>query len=129
MSRRSPLVGALTAEGISFLGTRVSMIAIPWFVLSTTGSATQTGLVAAVATGTSAGLVAVAVVAVAGPGWRTVWAAVGLASAAAAAQMAKLEAYSCFADIANRPALELAERLAALAPVDDAPDACEAGAS
>ncbi len=38
----------------------------------------------------------------------------------AAAQMAKLEAYSCFADIANRPALELADRLAALAPVDDA---------
>ncbi|XP_021300498.1 uncharacterized protein LOC110428900 [Herrania umbratica] len=34
--------------------------------------------------------------------------------------MAKLEAYSCFADIANRPALELADRLAALAPVDDA---------
>lgn len=48
MTRRAPLVGALTAEGISFLGTRVSMIAIPWFVLSTTGSATQTGLVAAV---------------------------------------------------------------------------------
>lgn len=39
---------------------------------------------------------------------------------AATAQMAKLEAYSCFADIANRPALELADRLAALAPVDDA---------
>lgn len=36
---------------------------------------------------------------------------------AAAAQMARLEAYSCFADIANRPALELADRLAALAPV------------
>lgn len=46
-TRRAPLVGGLTAEGISFLGTRVSMIAIPWFVLSTTGSATQTGLVAA----------------------------------------------------------------------------------
>ncbi|KRF34764.1 MFS transporter [Nocardioides sp. Soil805] len=45
--RRAPLVGGLTAEGISFVGTRVSMIAIPWFVLSTTGSATQTGLVAA----------------------------------------------------------------------------------
>lgn len=44
---RAPLVGALTAEGISLVGTRVSMIAIPWFVLSTTGSATQTGLVAA----------------------------------------------------------------------------------
>jgi adenosylmethionine-8-amino-7-oxononanoate aminotransferase len=39
---------------------------------------------------------------------------------AAAAQMGRLEAYSCFADIANRPALELAERLAGLAPVDDA---------
>jgi MFS family permease len=48
VSRRGPLVGGLVAEGISFVGTRVSMIAIPWFVLSTTGSATQTGLVAAV---------------------------------------------------------------------------------
>ena len=46
--RRTPLVGGLLAEGISLLGTRVSMIAIPWFVLSTTGSATQTGVVAAV---------------------------------------------------------------------------------
>lgn len=46
-TRRTPLVGVLVAEGISFLGTRISMIAIPWFVLSTTGSATQTGLVAA----------------------------------------------------------------------------------
>lgn len=45
--RRTPLVGGLLAEGISLLGTRISMIAIPWFVLSTTGSATQTGLVAA----------------------------------------------------------------------------------
>jgi MFS family permease len=47
VTRRTPLVGGLVAEGISFVGTRVSMIAIPWFVLSTTGSATQTGLVAA----------------------------------------------------------------------------------
>ncbi len=39
---------------------------------------------------------------------------------AATAQMAKLEAYSCFSDLANRPALELADRLADLAPVDDA---------
>ncbi|MBC2931887.1 MFS transporter [Nocardioides sp. zg-1228] len=46
-TRRTPLVGWLAAEGISFVGTRISMIAIPWFVLSTTGSATQTGLVAA----------------------------------------------------------------------------------
>ncbi|MCW2738711.1 MFS transporter [Nocardioides sp.] len=47
ITRRTPVVGALVAEGVSFVGTRVSMIAIPWFVLSTTGSATQTGLVAA----------------------------------------------------------------------------------
>ena len=48
MSTRRPLVGALLAQGLSFVGTRVSMIAVPWFVLSTTGSATQTGIVAAV---------------------------------------------------------------------------------
>ena len=46
-TRRTPVVGGLVAEGVSFVGTRISMIAIPWFVLSTTGSATQTGLVAA----------------------------------------------------------------------------------
>ncbi len=45
-ARRIPLYGWLTAECISLLGTRVSMIAIPWLVLTTTGSATQTGLVA-----------------------------------------------------------------------------------
>ncbi|HET8664305.1 MAG TPA: MFS transporter [Nocardioides sp.] len=45
-ARRVPLYGWLTAECISLLGTRVSMIAIPWLVLTTTGSATQTGLVA-----------------------------------------------------------------------------------
>jgi putrescine---pyruvate transaminase len=39
---------------------------------------------------------------------------------AAAAQMRDLEAYSTFGDIANRPALALAERLSALAPMDDA---------
>src|SRR3954447_2590316 len=44
--RRVPLYGWLTAECISLLGTRVSMIAIPWMVLITTGSATKTGLVA-----------------------------------------------------------------------------------
>lgn len=47
MTTRRPLVGGLVAEGVSYVGTRISMIAIPWFVLSTTGSATQTGLVAA----------------------------------------------------------------------------------
>lgn len=45
-SRRG-LVGLLTAAGISGLGTRMSFLALPWFVLATTGSPVQTGLVAA----------------------------------------------------------------------------------
>jgi MFS family permease len=44
--RRAPLYGWLTAQAVSLLGTRVSMIAIPWLVLTTTGSPTRTGLVA-----------------------------------------------------------------------------------
>ena len=44
--RRLPLYGWLTSEAVSLTGTRVSMVAIPWFVLTTTGSATLTGLVA-----------------------------------------------------------------------------------
>jgi MFS family permease len=43
---RRPLYGWLTAEAISLTGTRVSTIAIPLFVLETTGSATRTGIVA-----------------------------------------------------------------------------------
>ena len=43
-SRRS-LHGLLTASVISVAGTRISAIAVPWFVLTTTGSAAQTGLV------------------------------------------------------------------------------------
>ncbi|HEX8861189.1 MAG TPA: aspartate aminotransferase family protein [Actinomycetes bacterium] len=39
---------------------------------------------------------------------------------AAAAQMQRLEAYSTFGDFANRPVLELAERIAGFAPMDDA---------
>jgi adenosylmethionine-8-amino-7-oxononanoate aminotransferase len=39
---------------------------------------------------------------------------------AVGAQLGRLEAYSTFGDFANEPALRLAERLAALAPVDDA---------
>lgn len=40
------LAGLLSAMAVSLTGTRVSAIALPWFVLSTTGSAAQTGLVA-----------------------------------------------------------------------------------
>lgn len=41
-----PLAGVLTATAVSVTGTRVSAVALPWFVLATTGSATMTGLVA-----------------------------------------------------------------------------------
>ncbi|MFE9096952.1 MFS transporter [Streptomyces sp. NPDC007264] len=46
--RRSlrPLGGVLTAMAVSLTGTRISVVALPWFVLVTTGSATRTGLVA-----------------------------------------------------------------------------------
>jgi MFS family permease len=43
---RRPLYGWLGAEGISLIGTRISMIALPFFVLTTTGSPEKTGLVA-----------------------------------------------------------------------------------
>ncbi|WP_435746486.1 MFS transporter [Nocardioides sp. SYSU DS0663] len=43
---RRPLYGWLTAEAISLTGTRVSMVALPLFVLAESGSALRTGLVA-----------------------------------------------------------------------------------
>jgi MFS family permease len=43
---RAPLVAFLVANVVSICGTRVSAIAIPWFVLITTGSPIKTGLVA-----------------------------------------------------------------------------------
>ncbi|MGC0314286.1 MFS transporter [Kitasatospora acidiphila] len=42
-----PLTRLLLANGVSLLGTRVAAIALPWFVLVSTGSAARTGLVAA----------------------------------------------------------------------------------
>jgi MFS family permease len=44
---RRPLVGLLAAEVVSATGTRMSMVALPWFVLTLTGSPARTGLVAA----------------------------------------------------------------------------------
>ncbi|GFH37565.1 MFS transporter [Streptomyces pacificus] len=41
-----PLGGVLAAMVVSLAGTRISVVALPWFVLVTTGSATRTGLVA-----------------------------------------------------------------------------------
>jgi MFS family permease len=45
-ARLRPLAGVLAAMAVSLTGTRVSAVALPWFVLVTTGSATRTGLVA-----------------------------------------------------------------------------------
>ncbi len=43
---RRPLYGWLTSEAVSLTGTRVSMLALPYFVLVTTNSPLKTGLVA-----------------------------------------------------------------------------------
>lgn len=43
---RAPLVAFLIANVVSICGTRVSTIAIPWFVLMSTGSPVKTGAVA-----------------------------------------------------------------------------------
>jgi MFS family permease len=47
-SNRLPLFTLLAANAISFTGNALAMVAIPWFVLETTGSASRTGLTAAV---------------------------------------------------------------------------------
>jgi MFS family permease len=39
-----PIIALLTANAISLVGNVLSAIAIPWFVLQTTGSATRTGI-------------------------------------------------------------------------------------
>jgi MFS family permease len=45
-ARRTPYYGLLGAYTVSILGTSMSALAIPWFVLVSTGSAGKTGLVA-----------------------------------------------------------------------------------
>jgi MFS family permease len=44
--RKAPFAGLLSGYAISILGTSMSALAIPWMVLTTTGSAGKTGLVA-----------------------------------------------------------------------------------
>ncbi len=44
MPRRAPLYALYVADAISLAGNAVAQLAIPWFVLTTTGSATLTGL-------------------------------------------------------------------------------------
>jgi MFS family permease len=43
---RVPLAAMLASEAVSITGNRLTQLAIPWFVLQTTGSVAQTGLVA-----------------------------------------------------------------------------------
>lgn len=45
-ARRRPLIALLTANTISLIGSQFTAVAIPWFVLVTTGSAAKMGLVA-----------------------------------------------------------------------------------
>ncbi|MDQ3653938.1 MAG: MFS transporter, partial [Chloroflexota bacterium] len=47
-SDQRPISGLLTANAISQMGNEFSYLAIPWFVLATTGSASQTGITVAV---------------------------------------------------------------------------------
>lgn len=47
---RGPLFALLGANAISDTGTAITMVAVPWFVLQTTGSAARTGLAMFVAT-------------------------------------------------------------------------------
>ncbi|MDQ3547406.1 MAG: MFS transporter, partial [Chloroflexota bacterium] len=44
-SKRVPIYTLLLASAISNVGNMLTMIALPWFVLETTGSAAMTGLV------------------------------------------------------------------------------------
>ena len=44
--RVRPLAGVLAATAVALTGTRVSAVALPWYVLGTTGSAAWTGVVA-----------------------------------------------------------------------------------
>ncbi|WP_245976468.1 MFS transporter [Amycolatopsis palatopharyngis] len=50
MKRRAPLLAVLIASGLSAAGSAMTLIAIPWFVLDTTGSGARTGLIAALET-------------------------------------------------------------------------------
>ncbi|QNP74889.1 MFS transporter [Streptomyces roseirectus] len=50
MNRRVPLVTLVAVSAISSVGTAASLLAIPWFVLQSTGSGISTGAVAAAET-------------------------------------------------------------------------------
>lgn len=43
-ANRTPIIALLAANVVSLVGSMLTLIALPWFVLQTTGSATKTGL-------------------------------------------------------------------------------------
>lgn len=45
-ARKAPLLSLLLAGSVSYLGDAMTNLALPWFVLETTGSVTQTGVTA-----------------------------------------------------------------------------------
>jgi predicted MFS family arabinose efflux permease len=47
IANRTPIFALLAANGVSQVGNTVLLVAVPWFVLETTGSAARTGLAAA----------------------------------------------------------------------------------
>ena len=47
MLRNRSLTGLLTAELVSFTGSAMTFVALPWFVLATTGSTAKMGWVLA----------------------------------------------------------------------------------
>ncbi|WP_092544487.1 hypothetical protein [Actinoplanes derwentensis] len=49
---RRAAYGLLVAEAVSVTGTRMSVVAVPWLVLQTTGDALLTGITASVEMGT-----------------------------------------------------------------------------
>src|ERR671921_16482 len=61
--RRTPILALLGANAVSETGNVLAFVAIPWFVLQTTGSAARTGL-----TGAAFLLAAVVAGVVGGPG-------------------------------------------------------------
>src|SRR5262245_13257552 len=46
--QRTPLIAYYGATGISLIGGRLTTVAMPWFVLQTTGSAVRTGITGSV---------------------------------------------------------------------------------
>jgi hypothetical protein len=42
--KRAPIIALFAANAISMVGNVLATVAIPWFVLQTTGSAAQTGI-------------------------------------------------------------------------------------